>query len=308
MVPRASNLHGASPTNKSRAGLFKYAVDRLFDPEAAGAGGIGPLCVITSTGRAALLDDLADRAELAGWEVIVRDGHTLSREMAAAVAGDRWHRVRERFFAARLVVVQQFESLGDQARQMELRQLLDAGHATVWCFALTKHPLSGHLEPSLASRLAAGLVVTMPHGGLSVSRQDPLEASHNGPREGALETENPLAVAAARSLTIPQVFSATAHHFGISTATLTGSSRSRSVSRARSLAMYLARLLTTASFESIGHACGGRDHTTAMHGSRVTAARMQKENCLAADAEAIARRLVLPSSTRRLAAGNMLET
>ena len=43
---------------------------------------------------------------------------------------------------------------------------------------------------------------------------------------------------------------------------MTSSSRQASVVQARGLVIYLARLLTTVSYEQIGHHLGGRDHTT----------------------------------------------
>ena len=59
------------------------------------------------------------------------------------------------------------------------------------------------------------------------------------------------------------------------------------MARARSLAMFLARRLTSLSYDGDRPGVGGRDHTTAMHAARVTAVRLAADDSLAADAEAI---------------------
>jgi chromosomal replication initiator protein len=51
------------------------------------------------------------------------------------------------------------------------------------------------------------------------------------------------------------------------------------------MAMYLARRLTQKSLQSIGAAFGGRDHTTVLHGIRVTEARRSLDPGVATDIE-----------------------
>lgn len=53
--------------------------------------------------------------------------------------------------------------------------------------------------------------------------------------------------------------------------------------RARQIAMYLARELTSKSFPEIGNVIGGRDHTTILHGCKVIEARMGGDLVLVAD-------------------------
>jgi chromosomal replication initiator protein len=60
-------------------------------------------------------------------------------------------------------------------------------------------------------------------------------------------------------------------------------SRCRQVSHARGMAMYLARRLTQKSLQVIGTAMGGRDHTTVLHGIRVTETRRARDPGIAAD-------------------------
>jgi chromosomal replication initiator protein len=51
-------------------------------------------------------------------------------------------------------------------------------------------------------------------------------------------------------------------HFGVATAALMGSSREKTASLARAVAMYLARQHTGMSFPEIGHAKGRKNHST----------------------------------------------
>jgi chromosomal replication initiator protein len=64
---------------------------------------------------------------------------------------------------------------------------------------------------------------------------------------------------------LPEIVRVVARFFGLSQKCLKSSSRRRSVVMARATIAYLARELTDASYEEIGCALGGRDHTTIMH-------------------------------------------
>lgn len=56
-----------------------------------------------------------------------------------------------------------------------------------------------------------------------------------------------------------------AEYYGISAKDLLGKKRVRTIARPRQVAMALVRELTQDSLLDIGHAFGGRDHTTVMH-------------------------------------------
>jgi chromosomal replication initiator protein len=74
--------------------------------------------------------------------------------------------------------------------------------------------------------------------------------------------------------TVGEIQERTAEAFGISVTQLVSSSRSGSIAWPRHVAMYLARELTGQSLPAIGHAFGGRAHTTVMHACRRTAERI----------------------------------
>jgi chromosomal replication initiator protein len=64
----------------------------------------------------------------------------------------------------------------------------------------------------------------------------------------------------------PLILEETASYFQLSTGDLVSKSRSRPLTQARHIAMYLMRECTGLSLVKIGEIFGGRDHTTALHG------------------------------------------
>ncbi|MDD3776130.1 MAG: chromosomal replication initiator protein DnaA [Actinomycetota bacterium] len=68
-----------------------------------------------------------------------------------------------------------------------------------------------------------------------------------------------------QKITIQQIIKEVSNHFSIPINTLTGSKRSKFVSQARQLAMYLSRELTSNSLPKIGNAFGNRDHATVIY-------------------------------------------
>jgi chromosomal replication initiator protein len=66
----------------------------------------------------------------------------------------------------------------------------------------------------------------------------------------------------------PLILDETAKYFSLSAADLMSKSRSRPLTQARHIAMYLTRECTGLSLLKIGEICGGRDHTTVLHGIR----------------------------------------
>ncbi|MNK32458.1 Chromosomal replication initiator protein DnaA [compost metagenome] len=74
-----------------------------------------------------------------------------------------------------------------------------------------------------------------------------------------------LGVAQRKPVTIARIREIVADHFHLSEAELIGQRRTKEVSWARQIAMYLSRELTDSSLPTIGAEFGGRDHTTVLH-------------------------------------------
>ena len=68
-----------------------------------------------------------------------------------------------------------------------------------------------------------------------------------------------------KPINLPLIMDAVAKYYGIRTADLIGKKRAQSIVRPRHLAIKLARELTTHSYEDIGKAFGGRDHSTVLN-------------------------------------------
>lgn len=191
-------------------------------------------------------------------------GRPLAAALARDLGGDSPRGLARRLAQLPLVVVDGATGLGGADEQQGFLQLLDACAAsgTAVCISLLGHPQHGTmLDAAIASRLSAGLVVCLP-------------AAPCPPAAGA---------APGGRVTIPRVLRLVARHHDLDVATLIGSQRSRSIAAARSLAMYLARLVTGKSLQAIGTGCGGRDHTTVLHATRTVAARLAHDQALAAD-------------------------
>lgn len=209
--------------------------------------------------------------------VIMWDGRSLGRDLASALSNTTIDRLHERFVSSRLIIIDGVEQIAAWDVQRVLAHLFDAATAVGTTFVLTLriHPIAcTRLEPTLASRLSGGLVVAMPPVGTT---QYQLEGDPTGSRRG---------------ITIRRVIGATARHQGLTAADLVGPSRCRQVSHARGLAMYLARRLTSKSLQTIGSAFGGRDHTTVLHGIRVTEQRRSVDSGLASEIDRLVETLV----------------
>ena len=81
-------------------------------------------------------------------------------------------------------------------------------------------------------------------------------------------------------LTVEQIVEAVAKFYRLDTQILIGRGRSKDVSAARQMAMYLAREETGASLPQIGEVLGKRDHTTIMHGWERIASQIEQNDRL----------------------------
>lgn len=298
---QGSGSRGSGPCNSpsfgpagNRGRQIRRAFQALLDPTAPTLS--SPLCLVTSCGRSPLLHELAAWATACGLTVFLRDGSRFGAEIQKAVAANCWERLRERVTAADMVVIEHLEAIGSPLQFSSFRHLFDAATSggTRFCLSLANHPASGYLPPDLAGRLAGGVVIPLAH------QESPSVPAGQAVTGASAADGRDARSSLDRPPSLERIFTATARHYGIDVETLVGPSRSRTVCRARSLAMYLARHLTDRSFASIGQACGNRDHTTALHGTRATSARLGADPVIAADAAAIRRALERRTPRRQL--------
>jgi chromosomal replication initiator protein len=77
-----------------------------------------------------------------------------------------------------------------------------------------------------------------------------------------------------QALTCDVIVKAVAAHFDVKVADLKSNRRSKNIAFPRQVAMYLCRQHTGSSYPEIGHALGGKDHTTALNANRRIAERI----------------------------------
>lgn len=276
--PAASRQPSVCHAADGPAALLGHAVSRLVEHVA------GPPTTSWPSGPLVIVSDALDAASgavgaafaargvpFAGGGVVLLAGPEFDREVAAALGEDRLDRLAATLAARRLVVADRIDRICGGERQQALVHLIDTSMAagTTWAVSLPFDPDAG-LLPQLASRLRGGLMVMVAADHAATPRQGP-EPS------------------------LGRIIRAAARHHDVTTEAIRGPSRGRTVVAARSLAMYLARRLTGRSFQAIGRACGGRDHTTALHGARTCEARLAHDPALAADAERLATTLGGPA-------------
>jgi hypothetical protein len=92
-----------------------------------------------------------------------------------------------------------------------------------------------------------------------------------------------------RIVNIAGIRRATAEHFKMSEAELMANRRFRPIVRARQVAMYLCKILTTRSLLEIGRRFGGRDHTTVLHAVRQIERLLPEDATIAAAVDVIQR-------------------
>jgi chromosomal replication initiator protein len=103
----------------------------------------------------------------------------------------------------------------------------------------------------------------------------------------ALQQEGPITALSVRRylalrdnhvrLTPRPIIAAVGKHFGVKVAELKSPSRRQALVAARGVTMHLIRKLTNASYQQVGRALGGRDHTTIIHSCRKTEQRIRQD-------------------------------
>jgi hypothetical protein len=266
--------------------LLSRAIPRDVSPPAAAPPDRSPLVIVDPAGHGAtravgefFLERRLDRtaATVAPRPLpdvaTIWDGRPLGQTIARALGSDHLDRLAAAFLTRPIAVIDDVDRLGSQEIQAAFVHLFDtATHAGIaLCLSVARHPAALEtLEPNVISRLVGGLVVR--------------------PRSATPEAR--FAGCQSPSVSLGRVLRAVARHHELDVATLVGPSRRRAIAEARSLAMYVARAVTGRSLQAIGTACGGRDHTTALHATRTQAARIAADPAFAADVERIIERCV----------------
>ena len=97
---------------------MRQAFDRLVDAVLGRTPfPANPICLVTVSGGEKLLADLADRAAAVGATTAVADGESLGQAIEQALAADTWGRLRRRFVAADVIVVERLDALGGHIHQ-----------------------------------------------------------------------------------------------------------------------------------------------------------------------------------------------
>src|SRR5262245_18369134 len=94
------------------------------------------------------------------------------------------------------------------------------------------------------------------------------------------QAERVIAARAARKPTLREITAVVARHFRQPQAVLNSASRRQSAVIPRAVIVYLVRDLTDASYEQIGRALAGRDHTTIMHNYRKIDQELQHDHTM----------------------------
>jgi chromosomal replication initiator protein len=94
-----------------------------------------------------------------------------------------------------------------------------------------------------------------------------------------------------RRITVDEIQKAAAEYFSLKQSDLLSERRTRAVARPRQIAMWLCKQLTSRSLPDIGRRFGGRDHTTVLHAVRRIEELRSVDAPLAADVEALMRKL-----------------
>ncbi len=95
-----------------------------------------------------------------------------------------------------------------------------------------------------------------------------------------------------REITPSLITDVVSEHLGISKEDILSSRRSADIAQARQIAMYLCRILTEKSLESIGEYFGGKDHSTVMHAIDKIKQNMQTNETLGSTIDTIKKKIM----------------
>ncbi len=219
-----------------------------------------------------------------------------ARQLQAARSDGSIDALRTHLRGLKLLVIDDLHKLpASPAIQYEFRDLLDIYSetgATVLCTSRTSPTSQLQLDAGLRDRLSGALLLWLNHPG-SAARLELLKMavvergtkindrqlrvlaeSVTGPASQVIRSLREWEVAISvgsipASKRIPlsekEIIAVVARYFGLTQTALKGPARRKTLVFARSIAVYLLRTLTSATYAQIGRALGNRDHTTIMH-------------------------------------------
>ena len=94
-----------------------------------------------------------------------------------------------------------------------------------------------------------------------------------------------------KRVTVLEILDAVSAYYNIKTTTLKGPKRDRPIARPRQIIMYLSKIELGSTYDDIGGALGGRDHTTIMHGVDTITRDLSTNPRLREDIEGIKQKL-----------------
>ena len=161
-------------------------------------------------------------------------------------------------------------------------------------------PLACESSTTLQPRSTARFPATLPSDLQRASKVTPITCfvplfelnSTSGSTISTQAADDLLAAHTARRPTIREITAVVARHQNVPQSQLKSSSRKQSIVFARGLIVFLARELADLSYEEIGRALGGRDHTTIIHNYRKIAHECETNPQTAQSLEALRRTLL----------------
>jgi chromosomal replication initiator protein len=95
---------------------------------------------------------------------------------------------------------------------------------------------------------------------------------------------------------IPTILKIVSDHYGVSVDELRSKSRRQAISQARQVAMWMARQLTDESYENIGAAVGGRDHSTVYYSVTAVQTKQLNDRSYAYELDRLKKEIMGPES------------
>ena len=121
------------------------------------------------------------------------------------------------------------------------------------------------LDNGAARILSQAVLKNVPRLQQALSELNLVAQTRNGRIDAQMARQYAAQQITTRTVEMSLICTTVARHYGLKIKDLKGSSRSRSIVSARSIAMFLAREMSHKPLSQIGNHFGGRDHTTVLH-------------------------------------------